>query len=100
MIGLADAMEQGLSESAAALTASLRRSAIQSGWTPTEAAGLAVSASADGLSVTMSGLAERREYGTSSEPPSPAVRRWTADTGNIQAILLQFVDRRVQEVES
>lgn len=100
MIGLADAVTQAVSDSATALTYSLRQTALASGWTRREAMGLAVTVDSDGLSIQTSPAAEQREYGTASEPPNAAVRRWAADNDTVQSILADFIDRRVQEVKS
>lgn len=89
----------GIRKSAKPLTKSLRTSVISSGWDTELAAQLRVES--DGKSIRLPSESEAvhdREYGNLDNTPSGAVLQWTSDTGNIETIIIDRVEKQLQGV--
>lgn len=88
----------GVRESTTTLTNSLRAAALESGWSPKEAAGISVTVSGTDLSVEVAGKnTDAREFGDESTPPNPAIRRWLGDTTDISSVVASSMIRRLLE---
>ena len=99
MIAVREGVTTGIRKSAKPLTKSLRTSVISSGWDTELAAQLKVES--DGKSIRLPSESEAvhdREYGNLDNTPSGAVLQWTSDTGTIETIIIDRVEKQLQGV--
>jgi hypothetical protein len=96
-VSLVDKIKDAVKESAADLTASLRKSAYGQGWDAECGRSLFVTCDGDTFSVQMSEKAEDTEFGW-GKPPAPAIRTWANRQRDIEAAVLRAVQRNLQGV--
>jgi hypothetical protein len=95
-VSILDAVHQGLREASTTLTQSLRQSAYEQGWSADAGRSLNVNYDGKSYRIEMSQEAENTEYGDMNDPPSPAVRKWSNNTADIEAAIIEAVDRRLE----
>jgi hypothetical protein len=96
-VSLVNKIQAAVKESAAELTASLRRSAYEQGWDSECGRSLVVTCDGENFSVHMSDKAENLEFGWGGQP-SPAVRTWANNRETIDGAVLRALQRNLQGV--